>query len=157
MNDAEYKIVELALKEYGFNKQAIKCIEELSELQKALCKWLLGQGDVGQIEEEIADVEIMIESMKIGLDIGPGDLDEFKRRKINRLKASLWKLGSMVEPINETMCKICSYHMITNEELQALGGEDPCETCDDLSNWKQKEYQCPHGYSNSDDCPDCRH
>ena len=40
----------------------------------------------------------------------------------------------------ESKCRQCKYAVMTENELQALGSKDPCETCsDELSNWKAKE------------------
>ena len=78
-------IYNLVLDKFGMKNQMVKCIEELSELQKELCKYFLGQGSIGNFIEEIADVEIMLEQMKLGLDIAPEDLDEAKDGKLNRL------------------------------------------------------------------------
>ena len=44
------------LKKYG-DKQIIVAIEELSELQKELCKHLRGKIDITNLIEEIADTE----------------------------------------------------------------------------------------------------
>ena len=54
------EILETALSAYGSEIQRIVAIEELSELQKELCKSLRGQTDKQHIAEEIADVQIMI-------------------------------------------------------------------------------------------------
>jgi len=67
----------------------IKCVEELSELQKELCKMALGQGNLENTIEEIADVEIMIEQMKIGLDIDFYELNAVKSKKLCRLSERL--------------------------------------------------------------------
>jgi hypothetical protein len=61
MNVSGNEICEIALKKFGVEKQMIKCVEELSELQKEICKQALGQGNKDNLIEEIADVEIMIE------------------------------------------------------------------------------------------------
>jgi len=53
------KAYNLYAAKFGNKAQMIKAIEELSELQKALCKYLLGDQDGEPIIEEIADVEIM--------------------------------------------------------------------------------------------------
>ena len=82
-------VCEGALKKYGLAKQTIKCIEELSELQKELCKHSLGQGDREHLIEEIGDVEIMLEQMKIGLVIGSRELNEAKSKKLDRLSDRL--------------------------------------------------------------------
>lgn len=78
-----------ALNHFGVEKQIIKCIEELSELQKELCKQFIGQGNHENIVEEIADVEIMLEQMKIGLDIGFYELNAAKSLKLHRLSERL--------------------------------------------------------------------
>ena len=44
---------------YGEEKQMIKAIEEMSELQKELCKTLIGKGNRDSLVEEIADVQII--------------------------------------------------------------------------------------------------
>ena len=136
---SENGIYELALKKFGLEKQMIKCIEELSELQKELCKHSLGQGSIDHITEEIADVEIMLEQMKIGLDIGICDLDDVKSQKLSRLSG---RLDSILEDqkvlLNEPKCRDCRYSFITEQELADLG-DDPCELCQDLRNWKPKE------------------
>lgn len=49
---------------YGKESQSIVAIEELSELQKELCKMLRGIGNPEHLAEEIADVEIMLCQIK---------------------------------------------------------------------------------------------
>ena len=68
---------------YGKNPQRIKLCEECAELIQAAIK-----GDEKHIAEEIADVEIMIEQMKMlyGLD---GIVEEFKKIKIARQLARM--------------------------------------------------------------------
>ena len=57
----EKEVLEAALSAYGSEIQRVVAIEELSELQKELCKSLRGQTDRQHIAEEIADVQIMLE------------------------------------------------------------------------------------------------
>ena len=59
------KIYKEALDKYGAQMQETICIEELSELQKALCKNIRGKGSMEDISEEIADVQIMCERQRI--------------------------------------------------------------------------------------------
>ena len=61
----EKEVLEAALSAYGSEIQRVVAIEELSELQKELCKSLRGQTDTQHIAEEIADVQIMLEQMMI--------------------------------------------------------------------------------------------
>lgn len=65
------------VEKFGAEKQIIVAIEELSELQKELCKYLRGAylpkhpSNLVHIAEEIADTEIMIEQLKLIFDIAP--------------------------------------------------------------------------------------
>lgn len=69
--EREAKILEGAIKTWGEEAQSVVAIEELSELTKALTKWLrhclTGQGDyeqiVSDIREEMADVGIMLNQL----------------------------------------------------------------------------------------------
>ena len=73
---------------YG-DKQIIIAIEELSELQKELCKALRNNCNYDNIVEEIADVEIMLEQMKLYFNILNKDLERMKEHKIERTKERL--------------------------------------------------------------------
>jgi hypothetical protein len=59
----EKEIYRKAFEKFG-QLQITKAIEEMSELQKELCKLLLGNGDREHIAEEMADVEIMLSQLK---------------------------------------------------------------------------------------------
>ena len=63
-----YQAYEKYKRKYGNNAQMIKAIEELAELQMALSKHLNHQGDIENIIEEIADVEIMTAQLKYIFD-----------------------------------------------------------------------------------------
>ena len=54
-----------ALDKWGADAQTAMCVEEMSELTKELCKWKRGKDNFNEIAEEIADVEIMLEQMKL--------------------------------------------------------------------------------------------
>lgn len=58
-------IYEKALEHYGGEAQTLMMFEEMSELMKELCKHARGESNVVAIAEEIADVEIMLEQMKL--------------------------------------------------------------------------------------------
>lgn len=73
---------------YGV-QQVIVAIEELSELQKELCKALRNNSNYDNIVEEIADVEIMLEQMKIYFEINEDEIEEMKKHKIKRTKERL--------------------------------------------------------------------
>lgn len=61
----KYTLYTKLIQKYGKEMQIIVAIEELSELQKELTKYLRGlQTDYINIAEEITDVEIMCEQLK---------------------------------------------------------------------------------------------
>lgn len=82
--ETEQKIIHTALHGFGVNNQRIKCIEELSELIKELCKDAVGSGGVFHISEEIADVEIMLAQMKVYYNC-ESTVELFKDRKLEQL------------------------------------------------------------------------
>ena len=62
VNEAYYKKL---IEKFEAKDQIIVAIEELSELQKELCKYLRDKTNIRNISEEIADVEIMLEQLKL--------------------------------------------------------------------------------------------
>lgn len=79
----EKEFYEKIIFKFGDNNQITVAIEELSELQKELCKYLRGDMDYYNIAEEMADVEIMLEQLKI-IFLNKLDVEEKKKEKINR-------------------------------------------------------------------------
>lgn len=56
---------------YGERPQMIKCCEELSELESAILKYInKGSNNLDDVLDEIADVYIMLEQMKIAFMLG---------------------------------------------------------------------------------------
>lgn len=84
----ETEVLQRALDTYGSTPQIAMVFEEMSELQKELCKYLRGKCSPASIAEEIADVEIMIEQMKM-LFCCTDDVRNERRRKVERLKERL--------------------------------------------------------------------
>ena len=79
--------IEKTVKYYGTESQIIKAIEELSELQKELCKCLLdgkSKQDLRPIIDELADVEIMCEQLRHIFRISI-EVDDRKEFKVDRL------------------------------------------------------------------------
>lgn len=62
---AESEVLQRALDTYGSLPQIVMVFEEMSELQKELCKYLRGKYSPANIAEEIADVEIMLEQLSL--------------------------------------------------------------------------------------------
>lgn len=92
----EVAIMEAAIAKWGEPAQMIVAIEELSELQKALCKYLRFaeryDGDdpelgvmVNNIREEMADVSIMLSQLELIF----GDVTDREIWKLERLERRL--------------------------------------------------------------------
>lgn len=71
------------IEKYGDLQLIIAC-EELSELQKEICKHLRNKGDLNHIKEEMADVQLMLDEMKVFFNISQDELYRIKRKKILR-------------------------------------------------------------------------
>lgn len=72
---------------YGYDRQSIKLIEEMAELQQAICKHRESTDKVKtfiDIKSEIADVLVVLDQMKYLLNIKDEELEEIKEYKINR-------------------------------------------------------------------------
>lgn len=76
------------VEKYG-NKQVIVAIEELSELQKELCKHLRDKTNIENITEELADVYIMLYQMQYLFEISNYELNVKIMEKIERTKERL--------------------------------------------------------------------
>lgn len=58
-----------ALDTWGENVQILKAVEEMSELTKELCKLSLNETTLDKLADEIADVTIMLEQLRLIFDI----------------------------------------------------------------------------------------
>lgn len=87
--DSKTKLIfEQAIRTYGKESQRKMVLEEVAELQKEICKLWRGRDNVQAIAEEVADVEIMLDQLKLILDIEE-DVQRFREKKITRLKERL--------------------------------------------------------------------
>ncbi len=80
--EREATILEGAIKKFGPGHQVIVAIEELSELQKELTKWLRGKCNHDGLLEEMADVSIMLNQLELIF----GDPTEQEIAKLERLE-----------------------------------------------------------------------
>lgn len=85
---SEKEVFETALKTWGPDAQTVMVFEEMSELQKELCKRSRGADNIEHIAEEIADVQIMLEQMMILHDCTEAVL-AYRKSKVRRLKIRL--------------------------------------------------------------------
>lgn len=85
------EILNRAIDTYGVHTQLDMCLEEMAELAKALLKMRRGGGDLAvklaSIQEEIADVQIMIDQMRI--IFGEESVERAERAKLTRLENRL--------------------------------------------------------------------
>lgn len=80
--EREAAILEGAIKKFSPYHQVIVAIEELSELQKELTKWLRGKYNPAGMLEEMADVSIMLNQLQLIF----GDPTEYEIEKLERLE-----------------------------------------------------------------------
>ena len=93
MNEIPYEqraaVYEKALLHYGEENQLVVALEELSEVQKEICKTMRGDSNLDHLAEEIADATIMLEQVRLifGLnDLVCEKMDEKVKRLDDRLK-----------------------------------------------------------------------
>lgn len=85
------KILSDAVRTWGRDAQMLMMVEEMSELTKEICKFYRTTDDTsasavaGNIREEMADVQIMLDQMKIMF----GDVRNMMRAKLDRLEKRL--------------------------------------------------------------------
>lgn len=78
------KVYAAALETFGTDTQLVVALEELSEIQKEVCKALRGFVYPAQLAEEVADATIMLEQLRYIFGIGPA-VDKMVDLKIARL------------------------------------------------------------------------
>lgn len=84
----EKTVFQTAINEYGSYAQSMMLLEEMSELQKEICKSYRGKDNAEQIAEEIADVEIMLAQVKMIYDVAE-DAEKWREAKVKRLAERL--------------------------------------------------------------------
>ena len=91
LNEIQQNILLNAIDTYGTKHQKIQAIEELNELSQAICKSF--RNDIQEnrlnIIDEIADVEIMINQLKIIMKIEEIEVQNRVNFKVNRLRERL--------------------------------------------------------------------
>lgn len=87
-NELMERVCRTAIGKWGSRLQLIVAVEEMSELTKEICKFNRGKADISAIAEEIADVSIMLEQLKI--IFGCADkVEEYIDYKIKRLSEKI--------------------------------------------------------------------
>ncbi|MEG0941923.1 MAG: hypothetical protein RSE64_08510 [Oscillospiraceae bacterium] len=94
----EAKILECAIETFGAEAQIVVAIEELSELIKALTKFLRADGSqteavLENIREELADVSIMLNQLELIF----GGYSDIECAKLERLISMLEERGAVFD------------------------------------------------------------
>lgn len=96
----ERNIYSGALAKWGFDKQLVVLLEELSELQKHVCEYLRDricrEALKERLPEEMADVLILLEQVAMELGV-ENDILRWKEHKLNRLHQRVRKDGEGAE------------------------------------------------------------
>lgn len=85
---SEWQTLEAAVDTWGAEAQAKMLLEEMAELQKEICKAWRGRDNTAEIAEEVADVEIMLEQIKLIFEIRD-TVDIYRTAKLERLRLRL--------------------------------------------------------------------
>lgn len=89
MNNEQLKVLDESLMKSGIEEILLICVEEPSELIKAITKAERYPGQTTKIDniaEEIADVLICIEYLKVIYDIDQEEIENWINKKIKRIK-----------------------------------------------------------------------
>lgn len=90
----ETDVFKAAIEVFGEAAQVTMVFEEMAELQKELCKWIRNGNSVEltqNIAEEIADVEIMLDQMKLIFHCC-GLVQRYRNGKVARLAGRIEKI-----------------------------------------------------------------
>ena len=85
---ARVAVYEKAISQNGMQLQMVVAVEELSEAQKEICKFLRGCGDIEHLAEEIADAAIMLEQLRYMFGIY-ASISSYMDAKVQRLAERL--------------------------------------------------------------------
>ena len=88
---APEKTLEDAIRAFGGRAQLVVAVEELSELQKEICKYLRGFERRAELCEEMADVRIMLDQLEVLFDCRE-EVEAERRKKLERLRARLQEM-----------------------------------------------------------------
>jgi NTP pyrophosphatase (non-canonical NTP hydrolase) len=78
----------MALDKFGSCNQLVVAIEEMSEVQKEICKAIRGKVDMMHLAEEVADATIMLEQIRLMFGIN-GEVCAVMDAKVERLRQKI--------------------------------------------------------------------
>lgn len=139
----EWATLERAVATWGEDAQAKMLLEEMAELQKEVCKAWRGKENTAEIAEEVADVEIMLEQIKLIFRIGDA-VDVHRAAKLERLRLRLDDYDRRIEGTRSIEKAIGSFSDWSKDRL----GVYICPECG------QKAMR-PIGDGHRQSCPNC--
>lgn len=87
------KVIIKSIQHYGQDNQSTVCMEECAELIQAISKAKRGKIDKNNMAEEIADVLICVEMLKLMYSLSDSNIDEWilkkQQRESERMKRTL--------------------------------------------------------------------
>ena len=84
------KVYDKAKGMFGTAHQLIVAVEEMSEIQKEICKALRGEVNLPNLAEEVADATIMLEQIRLLFDIND-EVGGIMDAKVERLRQNIQK------------------------------------------------------------------
>lgn len=88
--DIKNKVIEM-LEHGSFPMNNMICVEELAELQKEVSKMFRCKGNKQNLLEEMADVSIVLEMLKIMYEVNDLELEAMTVKKMARNIERIWK------------------------------------------------------------------
>ena len=104
LNDLQKNALVKALEKFGSISELIITVEELSELQKEVTKQLRNEGKMENLVEEMADVYIVMEYLKLIFAINDEDIKTEIAFKIDRLISRLGEENEQQKGDNGNGC-----------------------------------------------------
>jgi NTP pyrophosphatase (non-canonical NTP hydrolase) len=77
-------ILKNSIKINGADNRTVVCMEEASELIQAVSKFYRGKGNLDNLEEEMADVYICLELIKLMYNASNSNIQDWINRKLTR-------------------------------------------------------------------------
>lgn len=84
------EIYQEAINTFGAEHQITKAVEELGEPSTALARYLNGDGDIDNITEELADVNVVCEQLCM-IFKNRADVLKIKQEKVTKLRRTVAK------------------------------------------------------------------
>ena len=104
LNDLQKNALVKTLEKFGSISELIITVEELSELQKEVTKQLRNEGKMENLVEEMADVYIVMEYLKLIFAINDEDIKTEIAFKIDRLMSRLGEENEQQKGDNGNGC-----------------------------------------------------